>query len=134
MTHEPLGPCNALSARSFLPQKSTMVHELAHLTAQAALGRHHICQDAFDHDKGQRTAISGRPPPLDFYFLNFLEWMLFPFFSPGLLCNLVRKTSQNVEKSGRFPDREKKRRLLSHLWLSWVFGPESVRLHMTDAG
>ena len=36
-----------------------------------------------------------------------------------LLCSLVRKGPQNVEKVARFPGGEKKRRILSHLWLSW---------------
>ena len=41
-------------------------------------------QDAFDHDKGQKSAISGRR----------LHWRLstgFFAFSPGSLCNLVRR-------------------------------------------
>ena len=29
-----------------------------------------------------------------------------------------------MEKLARFPGAEKKRRILSHLWLSWFFGPE----------
>ena len=41
-------------------------------------------QDTFDHDKGQKSAISGRR----------LHWRLstgFFAFSPGPLCNLVRR-------------------------------------------
>ena len=41
-------------------------------------------QDTFDHDKGQKSAISGRR----------LHWRLstgFFAFSPGSLCNLVRR-------------------------------------------
>ena len=42
------------------------------------------CQDQFDHDKGQKSAISGRR----------LHWRLstgfFVFFSPVFMCNLVR--------------------------------------------
>ena len=41
-------------------------------------------------------------------------------FSPGLLCTLVRKWPQNVEKIARIPGGEK-RRILSRLWLSWFF-------------
>ena len=41
-------------------------------------------QDTFDHDRGQKSAISGRR----------LHWRLstgFFAFSPGSLCNLVRR-------------------------------------------
>ena len=31
---------------------------------------------SFDHDKGQKSALSGRLSPLD--FLNFLQWIFFP--------------------------------------------------------
>ena len=72
-------------------------------------------QGTFDHDKGQKSAISGavstglfEVSPVD----------CFPF-SPGLLCNLVRKWPQNVEKIA--PGRRTKRRILSRLWLSWFF-------------
>ena len=34
-------------------------------------------QDAFDHDKEQKSAISGRR--LHWIFSNFLQWILFPF-------------------------------------------------------
>ena len=43
-----------------------------------------VTQDKFDHDKGQKSAISGR----------CLHWRLstgFFAFSPGSLCNLVRR-------------------------------------------
>ena len=40
-----------------------------------------FCQDAFDHDKGQKPAILGRR--LHWIFLNILQWM-FPFFQ--VLC------------------------------------------------
>ena len=61
-------------------------------------------QDAFDHDKGQKSAISGKF--LHWIFLNFRQWN-FSFFAPGSLCNLVRKSLQNVEKIARFPDGAK---------------------------
>ena len=55
-------------------------------------------QNAFGHDKGQKSAVSGRR--LHWIFcLSFLQFV-FPF-SPGFLCNLVRKSSQNVEKIAR---------------------------------
>ena len=60
-------------------------------------------QDTFDHDKGQESAISVRR----------LHWIFFEFspvdffrFSPGSLCNLVRKWPLNVEKID-FRGREK---------------------------
>ena len=75
-------------------------------------------QDAFDHDKGQKSAISGRR----------LHWILFfsPVdcffpFSPGFMCSLARNGTQNMQKIARFPGREKKRRILLRLWLSWFF-------------
>ena len=51
-----------------------------------------IVQDTFDHVKGQKPAIRGAVP-LD--FLNLVSWIVFRF-SPGLLCNLVGKSLQNV--------------------------------------
>ena len=53
-------------------------------------------QDTFDHDKGQKSAISGRR----------LHWRLstgFIAFSPGSLCNLVRRAPQNLEKVAKNP-------------------------------
>ena len=45
---------------------------------------------------------------------------VFPF-SPGFLCNLVRKSPQNVEKIARpLSGLRKTSRILSRLWLSWV--------------
>ena len=54
--------------------------------------RSSLCQDTFDHDKGQKSAILGRR----------LHWRLstgFFAFSPGSLCNLVRGAPQNLESS-----------------------------------
>ena len=54
------------------------------------------CQDAFDHDRGQKPAISGRR----LHWISFFEISLVDFFkflqcfvfiSPGFLCNLARK-------------------------------------------
>ena len=53
-------------------------------------------QDTFDHDKEQKSAISGRR----------LHWRLstgFFAFSPGSLCNLVRRAPQNLEKVAKTP-------------------------------
>ena len=44
----------------------------------------------------------------------FLLWILFPI-SPGLLCNSVRKSPQNMERIARFPGGEAQRRILSRL-------------------
>ena len=56
--------------------------------------------------------------PLD--FLNYLQ-CIFPF-SPGLLCNVVRKSPQNVEKIARFPGGEKGTESCHvSVWLSWFF-------------
>ena len=55
-----------------------------------------VIQDTFDHDKGQKSAISGRR----------LHWRLstgFFAFSPGSLCNLVRRAPQNLEKVAKNP-------------------------------
>ena len=53
-------------------------------------------QDKFDHDKGQKSAISGRR----------LHWRLstgFFAFSPVFMCNLVRRAPQNLEKVAKNP-------------------------------
>ena len=53
-------------------------------------------QDKFDHDKGQKSAISGRR----------LHWRLstgFFVFSPVFMCNLVRRAPQNLEKVAKNP-------------------------------
>ena len=52
--------------------------------------------DTFDHDKGQKSAISGRR----------LHWRLstgFFAFSPIFMCNLVRRAPQNLEKIAKNP-------------------------------
>ena len=70
-------------------------------------------QDTFDHDKGQKSAISGRR----------LHWRLstgFFAFSPVFMCNLVRRVPYNLEKVEKFQWR-KSRQILSRLWLSWFF-------------
>ena len=62
-----------------------------------------VCQDRFDHHKGQKSAISGLR--LHCFFFIFSSVDRFPS-SPGLLCNLVRKWPRNAEKIARFPGRE----------------------------
>ena len=55
-----------------------------------------LTQDKFDHDKGQKSAISGRR----------LHWRLstgFFAFSPVFMCNLVRRAPQNLEKASKNP-------------------------------
>ena len=56
-----------------------------------------ICQEKFDHDKGQKSAISGRR----------LHWRLSTGFffasSPVFMCNLVRRAPQNLEKVAKNP-------------------------------
>ena len=49
--------------------------------------------------------------------------------SPGSLCNLGRKSPQNVEKIAQFPDQDK-RRILSRLWLSWFFFGPDINVHI----
>ena len=49
-----------------------------------------------DHDKGQKSAISGRR----------LHWRLstgFFAFSPVFMCNLVRRAPENLEKVAKNP-------------------------------
>ena len=56
----------------------------------------HNSQDKFDHDKGQKSAISGRR----------LRWRLstgFFAFSPVFMCNLARRAPQNLEKVAKNP-------------------------------
>ena len=60
---------------------------------------HRNNRDAFDHDKGQKSASSGK-----FLHWNFLIFSSgFLSLSPGLLSNLVRTSPQNVEKFARSP-------------------------------
>ena len=63
---------------------------------QLGEGEYRIYQDTFDHDKGQKSAISGRR----------LHWRLstgFFAFSPGSLCNLVSRAPKNLEKVAKNP-------------------------------
>ena len=61
-------------------------------------------EDECDHYKGQKSEIFGVPSLLD--LLNFFSSRVFLFFSI-FLCNLVRKSPQNVEKTARFMGGEK---------------------------
>ena len=64
----------------------------------------------------------------DFSDLNFSSG-LFPF-TPELLCSLAWNSPQNVKMIARFPGGEKKRRILSRLWLSWFLVPSSTFLKL----
>ena len=58
-----------------------------------------VTQDKFDHDKGQKSAISGRR----------LHWRLstgFCAFSPVFMCNLARRAPQNLEKVAKNPEEK----------------------------
>ena len=61
--------------------------------------RNGVCttgQDKFDRDKGQKSAISGRR-------LHRRLSTGFFAFSPVLMCNLVRRAPQNLEKVAKNP-------------------------------
>ena len=76
--------------------------------------------------KRQGTEICNyeAPSPLDFSSPVDLFVFLQLF-----LCNSVRKHPKNVEKIARFPDGEKKHRILSRLLLSWfLFYPEKSKV------
>ena len=60
-------------------------------------------QDGFDQDKGQKSAIPRRR--LHWMFSFFLLWMFVPF-CPRSMCNLIRKSPQNVDKIARFPEKK----------------------------
>ena len=77
--------------------------------------------------QGTNICNFGAPSPLDFFF-DFCSVDVFPF-SPGSLCNVVRKSPQNVDPRENGPiSRQRECRILSRLWLSWFFGPEKVEL------
>ena len=60
---------------------------------------------SFDQDTTRDRNLQFRAPsPLDF-FLNLLQW-IFPL-SPCFMCDLVRKSPQDVEEIARFPNVEK---------------------------
>ena len=65
-------------------------------------------QDAFDHDRGQKSAISGHR--LHWIFWNFLQWIisLFSRFSVQCSKEIAPKCGENCPISGR----RKKRRIL----------------------
>ena len=61
-----------------------------------------IFQDVFDHEKGQKSAISGSAVSAGFFFSPVF---FFPF-SPDFLCSLVRKSPENLENFARVPGGE----------------------------
>ena len=74
-----------------------------------------------DHDRGQKSAISGRR--LHWIFCIFSSGIF--LFSPGFLCNLVKKSPQNVEKIARFFWAEKKaHKLVTSVAVMVFFGLE----------
>ena len=71
-----------------------------------------------DHDKGQKSAISGRR----------LHWRLstgFFAFSPGSLCNLVRRAPQNLEKVAKNPVEKIASNPVTSVAVMVFLGPES---------
>ena len=68
--------------------------------------------------QGTEICNFGEISPLD--SLNFPSG-IFSFSQVYRACNLVRESPQNVENIAPFPAREKKRRIMSRLWLSWLF-------------
>ena len=78
-------------------------------------------QVAFDHDKGQKSAISG----------NFLHWIFevppvdFPL-SPRSSVQFSKEIAAKCGEDSPISVR-RMRRILSRLWLSWFFGPEVRR-------
>ena len=69
-----------------------------------------------DHDKGRKSAISGRR----------LHWRLstgFLAFSPVFMCNLVKTSPLKSGESSEKIQWRKSRQILSRLWLSWFFRP-----------
>ena len=74
-------------------------------------------QDAFDHDKGQKSAISGRR----------LHWRLstgFFAFSPVFMCNLVRRAPQNLEKVAKNPVEKIASNPVTSCGCHGFFGPD----------
>ena len=74
-----------------------------------------IDQDVFDHDKGQKSAISGRRLH---WILNFLQ-LIFPILSRFFLSS--QWIAKNVEKIAQFPGGEKGVQSCPRLMLSWFF-------------
>ena len=76
-------------------------------------------QDKFDHDKGQKSAISGRR----------LHWRLstgFFAFSPVFMCNLVRRAPQNLEKVAKNPVEKIASNPVTSVAVMVFFGPEKT--------
>ena len=79
--------------------KITLLEKTCQLDAPETVwgtGCRRFYQDTFDHDKGQKSAISGRR----------LHWRLstgFFAFSPVFMCNLVRRAPYNLEKVAKNP-------------------------------
>ena len=77
-------------------------------------------QGTFDHDKGQKSAISGR----------LLHWRLstgFFVFSPVFMCNLVRRAPQNLEKVAKNPVEKIASNPVTSVAVMVFFGPERLK-------
>ena len=77
-------------------------------------------QDKFDHDKGQKSAISGRR----------LHWRLSTGFfalSPGFVCNLVRRAPENLEKVAKNPVEKIAQNPVTSVAVMVFFGPDFWR-------
>ena len=88
---------------------------------QKAFSRKFGCQtvrDTFDHDKGQKSAISGRR----------LHWRLstgFFAFSPGSLCILVRRAPQKSGESSEKSSGENRVKSCHVCGCHGFFSPET---------
>ena len=80
-----------------------------------------LCQDAFDHDKGQKSAnFGGRCCGPG----KALHWRLstgFFAFSPVFMCNLVRRVPLKSGESSEKSSGENRVKSCHVLWLSWFF-------------
>ena len=77
--------------------------------------------------RGQKSAISGRCLHRISRILSSVDFLP---FSPGLLCNLVRKWPQNVDKIARFPGGETSVESCHVCGCHGVFGPEGAVLFL----
>ena len=71
--------------------------------------------------RGTEICNLGAPSPLDFCEFSPVDCFA---FSPGSLCNLVRKLSQKVEKIARTPGGEKAWNPVTSLAVMFFFGPD----------
>ena len=72
--------------------------------------------------QGTEIYSFGAPSPLDF-FLNFLQWIFQLFLSR---FSFSKKSPPKCGENCPISGRRKKRRILSRLWLSWLFWSRGV--------